>query len=98
MSLQQPDEMCYGMTRATPETYSETNIDVFLNHYLSEKTNERLTLSEKDIALLKEKSDEIAVYTVIVTAQESTQPPFKRFLNIICKKQRDGSWLVHKLI
>ncbi|MBQ4109740.1 MAG: hypothetical protein IJC74_02535 [Clostridia bacterium] len=92
------DEMCYGMTRATPETYSETNIDVFLNHYLSEKTNERLTLSEKDIALLKEKSDEIAVYTVIVTAQESTQPPFKRFLNIICKKQRDGSWLVHKLI
>ncbi len=93
--------MCYGMTRATLETYSAANADEFLKNYLSKPKHEHTELSEKDIELLKAKSDKLAVYTVIVTAESNikgfTQPPFKRFLNVICKKQDNGSWLVHKL-
>ena len=93
--------MCYGMTRATLETCSVANADEFLKNYLSKPKHEHTELSEKDIELLKAKSDKLAVYTVIVTAESNikgfTQPPFKRFLNVICKKQDNGSWLVHKL-
>ena len=93
--------MCYGMTRATLETCSKANVDEFLNEYLARSENAQLTLSENDIELLKANSDELAVYTVIVTAESNikgeTKPPFKSFLNVICKKQNNGSWLVHKL-
>ena len=93
--------MCYGMTRATIETCSKANVDEFLNEYLARTENAQLTLSENDIELLKANSDELAVYTVIVTAESNikgeTKPPFKSFLNVICKKQNNGSWLVHKL-
>ena len=79
----------------------KTNIDEFLKNYLSRHKNEQLTLSPDDIKLLKANSDKLAVYTVIVTAEsnikDETKPPFKRFLNVICKKQDNGSWLVHKL-
>ncbi|MBQ7032697.1 MAG: hypothetical protein IJN25_03435 [Clostridia bacterium] len=94
--------MCYGMTRATLETCSKANVDEFLNEYLARSENAQLTLSEHDIELLKAQSDELAVYTVIVTAESNikgdAQPPFKRFLNVICKKTDNGSWLVHKLV
>ena len=80
---------------------NNNNIDEFLKNYLSRQENEQLTLSKNDIELLKAKSDELAVYTVIVTAESSikgeTKSPFKRFLNVICQKQDNGSWLVHKL-
>ncbi len=93
--------MCYGMTRATLETCSKTNIDEFLNHYLAKPEHTQLTLSKNDIELLKANSDELAVYTVIATAESNikgeTKSPFKRFLNVICQKQDNGSWLVHKL-
>ena len=93
--------MCYGMTRATLETCSKANVDEFLNEYLARSENTQLTLSENDIKLLKANSDELTVYTVIVTAESNikgeTKPPFKSFLNVICKKQNNGSWLVHKL-
>ena len=93
--------MCYGMTCATLETCSKTNIDEFLKNYLSRQENEQLTLSKNDIELLKAKSDGLEVYTVIVTAESNikgeTKSPFKRFLNVICQKQDNGSWLVHKL-
>ena len=81
--------MCYGMTRATLKTCSKTNIDEFLKNYLSRQENEQLTLSKNDIELLKAKSDELEVYTVIVTAESNikgeTKSPFKRFLNVICQ-------------
>lgn len=93
--------MCYGMTRATLKTCSKTNVDEFLKHYFSRHKNEQLTLSENDIELLKQKSDKLVVYTVVVMAESNIKgeikPPFKRFLNVICKKQDDGRWLVHKL-
>ena len=93
--------MCYGMTRATLETCSLASAEEFLKNYFSKPKHEHTELSEKDIELIKTKSDELAVYTVIVTAESNikgfTQPPFKRFLNVICKKQDNGSWLVHKL-
>ena len=94
--------MCYGMTRATLETCSVTNVKEFLTNYFAKSENEQLTLSENDIELLKRFSDELAVYTVTVTAESNIkgeiQPPFKRFFNVICKKQDNGSWLVHKLV
>ena len=93
--------MCYGMTCATLETCSKTNIDEFLKNYLSRQENEQLTLSKNDIELLKAKSDELAVYTVIVIAESNIKgeinSPFKRLINVICQKQNNGSWLVHKL-
>jgi len=93
--------ICYGMTRATLETCSKTNIDEFLNNYFSKPRHEHTELSEKDVELLKTKSDKLAVYTVTVTAESNMkgfmQPPYRRFLNVICQKQDNGSWLVHKL-
>jgi len=92
--------MCYGMTRATLETCSKANVDEFLNEYLRLE-NVQLTLSENDIELLKSKSDEMAVYTVVFTAESNikgdTKSPYKSFVNVICKRQNNGSWLVHKL-
>ena len=93
--------MCYGMTRAILETCSKANVDEFLNNYLAKPEHTQFTLSKNDIELLKAKSDELEVYTVIVTAESNikgeTKSPFKRFLNVICQKQDNGSWLVHKL-
>ena len=93
--------ICYGMTRATLETCSETNINEFLKHYSSKSKENRAVFSDNDIALLKSNSEEIKVYSVIVTAESNIKgeikPPFKKFLNILCKRQNDGSWLVHKL-
>lgn len=94
--------MCYGMTRASLETCSKTNVDEFLNNYLAKPEHTQFTLSDNDIELLKAKSDELAVYTVIATAESNIkgdiQPPFKSFMNVICKKQNNGGWLVHKLV
>jgi len=94
--------MCYGMTRATLDSCSKTNVEEFLNNYLAKPKHTQITLSENDIELLKAKFDGLAVYTVIVTAESNIKgeikPPFKRFLNVICKKQANGSWLVYKLV
>ena len=94
--------MCYGMTRATLEDCSKANADEFLNEYLARSENNQLpALSENDIKLLKANSDKLKVYKVTVTAESNikgeTKPSFKRFLNVICKKQNNGSWLVHGL-
>ncbi len=93
--------ICYGMTRATLETCSETNINEFLKHYSSKSKENRAVFSDNDMMLLKSNSEEIKVYTAIVTAESNIKgeikPPFKRFLIILCKRQNDGSWLVHKL-
>ena len=94
--------MCYGMTRATLEIFSGANVDEFLKNYFSKQKHEQIELSENDIKLLKEKSDELVVYTVVVTAESNIKgnikPPFRRFLNVICKKQDNGRYLVHKLV
>ena len=75
-------------------------LSVFSN-FFKKLSNEQIELSENDIKLLKEKSDELVVYTVVVTAESNIKgnikPPFRRFLNVICQKQDNGSWLVHKL-
>lgn len=93
--------MCYGMTKSTLETLSKANTDEFLKIYLKEPEHAQITLSENDIELLKAHSEAIDVYTVIVMAESNikgeTNPPYGRFLNVICKKQDDGGWLVHKL-
>ncbi len=93
--------MCYGMTKATLETLSKANTDEFLKIYFDEPEHAQITLSENDIELLRSKSDTLVVYSVTVTAEHNIKgeinPPHKRFLNVICKKQDDGGWLVHKL-
>lgn len=94
--------MCYGMTRATLDSCSKANVKEFLTNYLAKPENEQLSLSENDIDLLKRFHGDLEVYTVIVTAESNikgeVKPPFKSFLNVICKKQDNGSWLVHKLV
>ena len=94
--------MCYGMTKATLDSCSKANVDEFLNNYLAKPERTQFTLSKNDIELLKAKSDKLAVYTVVATAESNIkgkiQPPFKSFINVICKKQDNGSWLVHKLV
>ncbi len=91
--------ICYGMTRASLEICSPASLDEFLKHYHSKPENERISLAEADIMQYKAN---YAVFTVIVTAESNikgeAQPPFKRFLNVVCKKEDDGSWLVHKLV
>lgn len=93
-------KMCYGMTRATLETCSKANVKEFLKHYFEQPIHAQITLSGEDIELLKEESDKLSVYTVTVTAESNikseVKPPFKRFLNVICKKEA-GGYLVHKL-
>lgn len=94
--------MCFGMTRATLETEAKTNIDEFLKNYFARPKHTQLELSENDIELLRVKSDKLAVYTVTVMAEHNikgeTKPPFRDFFNVICKRQENGSYLVHKLI
>ena len=87
---------------ATLDSCSKANVDEFLNNYLAKPEHTQFTLSKNDIELLKAKSDKLAVYTVVATAESNIkgkiQPPFKSFMNVICKKQDNGSWLVHKLV
>ena len=92
--------MCYGMTRARINTYSEANVVEFLKQYFGKPEHERITLSEEDIALLNKDAEEMKVFSVIITAEHTvkgeTKPPQKEFLNVIVKKE-NGGWLVHKL-
>jgi len=94
--------MCYGMTTAKLETCSGTNIDEFLKNYFDREEHTQFGLSESDIEMLQSKSDDLEVYTVIVTAESNIKgeikPSFKRFLNVICKKHENGGYLVHKLV
>lgn len=93
--------MCYGMTSAQLQAIEETDAEEFLENYLARPEQTRLTLSESDIATLQSKSDAMLVYTVEVTAEHNIKgeikPPFTRIFNVICKKQDDGGYLIHKL-
>ncbi len=93
--------MCYGMTRATLDTCSKADVNEYLKNYLARNKNEQLALSENDIGLLNANSEELVVYSVTVTAESNikgeVKPPHTRFLNVICKRQNNGSYLVHKL-
>ncbi|MBQ7036042.1 MAG: hypothetical protein IJN74_00945 [Clostridia bacterium] len=93
--------MCYGMTRATLGTMQGISINEFLQYYSSKPKEQRVAFSENDLMLLKANAYELKVYTVVVTAESNIKgedkPPFQREFFVICKKQNNGSWLVHKL-
>lgn len=95
-------EMCFGMTRATLKYCKEVNSDELLKFYFDKPEHTRFSLSEIDIAMLKSESEKLRVYYVNVIAEHNikgkTQPPFENQFYVICKKQNNGSWLVHKLI
>ncbi|MBE7033146.1 MAG: hypothetical protein E7406_02845 [Ruminococcaceae bacterium] len=95
-------EMCSGMTRATLDNYSKIDADELLDFYFKKPEHTRFTLSENDIKLLETNSDDMSVYYVTVTAEHNikgkNQPPFENKFYVICKKQNNGSYLVHKLV
>lgn len=94
--------MCSGMTKATLEDCSKTDNDKFLEFYFQKPEHTQFTLSDSDIELLKAESDEMEVYYVNVIAEHNikgdTNPPFENNFYVICKKQGDKGYLVHKFV
>ena len=96
-------KMCYGLTKAKISTYSEANKEEFLKEYYERPQNSIEVLTPEDIELLNHGSDEMVVFTVIALTKSEIkgekQPEYdKNFMNVICKKQPNGKYLVYKLV
>ena len=96
-------KMCFGLTEAKISTYSEANKEQFLKEYYARPKNSIEVLSQKDIELLNHGTDELIVFSVIALTKseikgEKQVEYTKEFMNVICKKQPNGKYLVYKLV
>ncbi len=96
-------KMCWGLTEAKISTYSEANKEQFLKEYYARPQNSIEVLTDEDIELLSHGSDELVVFTVIALTKseikgEKQAEYDKNFMNVICKKQPNGKYLVYKLV
>ena len=96
-------KMCFGLTEAKISTYSEANKEQFLKEYYARPQNALEVLSQEDIELLKHGTDELVVFSVIALTKREIKGKkqaeyTKEFMNVICKKQPNGKYLVYKLV
>lgn len=96
-------KMCFGLTKAKISTYSKANKEEFLKEYRKRPQNSIEVLTTQDIELLSHGSDELVVFTVIALTKseikgEKQAEYNKEFMNVICKKQPNGKYLVYKLV
>ena len=96
-------KMCYGLTEAKISTYSKANNEVFLKECHDRPQNSIEVLTAEDVELLSHGSDELIVFTVIALTKseikgEKQSEYNKEFINVICKKQPNGKYLIYKLV
>ncbi len=96
-------KMCYGLTEAKISTYSEANKEEFLKEYYARPQNSIEVLTQEDIELLSHGSDQLVVFTVIALTKseikgEKQAEYNKEFMNVICKREENGKYLVYKLL
>ena len=75
----------------------------FLKEYYARPKNSIEVLSQEDIELLNHGTDELIVFSVIALTKseikgEKQVEYTKEFMNVICKKQPNGKYLVYKLV
>ncbi len=95
-------KMCYGMTRAELRQIQLYPNDDFRLRYENGGYSSVSTLTDDEILILEKNPNHFVVFSVTVMAEHNIKgqanPPSLRAFDILCQRQEDGTYRIHKFM